>query len=227
MTKDFAFMFLPGDYLRDTQCLSEKTQVAYDRIMCEHMRNICVSQQQLKFFTKRLSDEEMAELKLVLTKVDGGFQISWVAESIMKRMAYSESRSRNRTKSYDIHMEDEDKNKDKDEKVNEKEIEIDNVIQEFNKIVGSNYQTKSKAIREYIRARLTEGYSKDDCIKVIQIKSRDWKGTDMEKYLRPSTLFRPTKFPEYLNQKEQTKSTPQSRHEEFIKRQNESHVNKP
>ena len=59
--KDPEFLFYPGDYLTDTQCLSEKTQVAYDRIMCEHMRNICISQKQLKFFTKRLSPDETEE----------------------------------------------------------------------------------------------------------------------------------------------------------------------
>ena len=80
MAKDPAFLFYPGDCLRDTQCLSEKTQVAYDRIMCEHMRNICISQEQLNFFTKRLSAEEISELKMMLTAVDGGWQISWVAE---------------------------------------------------------------------------------------------------------------------------------------------------
>ena len=115
--KDPAFLFYPGDYLRDTQCLSEKSQVAYDRIMCEHMRNICISQQQLNFFTKRLSDEEKAELLFLLTQTDGGYQITWVAESICKRREYSNSRRNNRTKSkktsdedvltYDQHMENE------------------------------------------------------------------------------------------------------------------------
>src|SRR6478736_10409190 len=118
MQKDFAFMFMPGDYLRDTQCLSEKAQVAYDRIMCEHMRNICISQQQLKFFTKKLNEEELDELLMVLTKVEGGFQIDWVVISISKRVAYTESRSKNRlgktkniSKSYEPHMEDEIDNK--------------------------------------------------------------------------------------------------------------------
>lgn len=96
MGKDPAFLFYPGDYLRDTQCLSEKTQVAYDRIICEHMRNICICEQQLKFFTKKLSEEEINELLMVLTKVTGGYQVQWVAESITKRMAYSESRRKNR-----------------------------------------------------------------------------------------------------------------------------------
>ena len=119
MPKDPAFLFYPGDYLRDTQCLSEKTQVAYDRIMCEHMRNICISEKQLNFFTKRLSDDEKEELLMTLTKVEGGFQIVWVAESIVKRRAYSESRRNNRTKKQDkisktyvSHMENENENID-------------------------------------------------------------------------------------------------------------------
>lgn len=96
MADDPAFLFYPGDYLRDTQCLSEIVQVAYDRIICEHMRNICISQQQLNFFTKRLNVEQKSELMQVLTKVSGGFQIKWVADSILKRREYSESRRKNR-----------------------------------------------------------------------------------------------------------------------------------
>ena len=118
MAKDPAFLFYPGDYLRDTQILSENTQVAYDRIMCEHMRSICISQKQLNFLTKRLSEDEKQELSMVLTKVEDGFQITWVAESILKRMAYSKSRRENRkgkkkkdvnntSITYDPHMENE------------------------------------------------------------------------------------------------------------------------
>ena len=120
MAKDPAFLFYPGDYLRDTQCLSEAVQVAYDRIMCEHMRNICISHAQLNFFTKKLSAEEIAELKMVLTEVDGGYQIEWVAASILKRKSYSASRSKNRqgkqkhmkdiSDSYVPHMENEIEN---------------------------------------------------------------------------------------------------------------------
>jgi len=95
--KDPAFLFYPGDYLRDTQCLSEAVQVAYDRIMCEHMRNICISHAQFVFFTKKLSEAESAELKSVLTETPDGFQIPWVAESFTKRKAYSESRRKNRS----------------------------------------------------------------------------------------------------------------------------------
>lgn len=98
MSKDPAFLFYPGDYLRDTQILSEAAQVAYDRIMCEHMRNICITQAQLNFITKRLDDDARAEIMHILTRVSGGYEISWVAESIRKRKAYSESRRKNRAK---------------------------------------------------------------------------------------------------------------------------------
>ena len=49
-------------------------------------------------------------------------------------------------------------------------------------------------------ARLNEGYSLDDFKQVIEKKVNEWKGTEMEKYLRPETLFG-TKFENYLNQK--------------------------
>ncbi len=105
MAKDPAFLFYPGDYLRDTQCLSEKAQVAYDRIMCEHMRNISedminitISQNKLDFFIKRLSVDERSELMHVLNKIGSSYQIEWVAISISKRKTYSNSRSDNRKK---------------------------------------------------------------------------------------------------------------------------------
>jgi hypothetical protein len=135
MAKDPAFLFYPGDYLRDTQCLSEKSQVAYDRIMCEHMRNICISETQLNFFMKRLNADEKEEVMQVLQKVDGGYQIYWVAESITKRKAYSESRRTNRKGSkqksttnisttYDSHMEIENAIENELVDIKENDVEI-------------------------------------------------------------------------------------------------------
>ena len=101
--------------------LSEVVQVAYDRIMCEHMRNICVTHAQFNFFTKNFSAEEIAQLKTVLIETPEGFHIEWVLQGLNKRRAYSESRRKNRTKkttketdpitntssTYDEHMENE------------------------------------------------------------------------------------------------------------------------
>lgn len=94
--KDPAFLFYPGDYFRDTQCLSDNVQAVYVRIMCEHMRNICISHTQLAFFTKNLSAEETSQLLSILIKTNEGYQIEWVVDSILKRKAYTESRRNNR-----------------------------------------------------------------------------------------------------------------------------------
>lgn len=120
----FCFTFYPGDYLRDTNCLSPATQVVYDRMMCEHMRNTCITHEQHGFFTRKLTDEERMELNQVLTKVDGGYLIAWIADSIAKKRAYSASRAENRAgkkkikgnnicESYDSHMEDENENRNR------------------------------------------------------------------------------------------------------------------
>ena len=132
MAKDPAFLFYPGDYLRDTQCLSESVQVAYDRIMCEHMRNICISQQQLNFFTKRLSEDEKSELEMVLTKVDGGFQIAWVAESICKRKAYSSSRSENR------------RGKTKEDMINISDTYVEHMVNENENVIENKKEDKKE-----------------------------------------------------------------------------------
>ena len=135
------FYFYPGDYLRDIQMLSVKCQVSYDNIMIAHMKNICITQQQLKFFTKQLNDDEVGELMCVLEKSPGGYVIPWVAESIAKTRAYSESRRKNRIKreiTHDNHMLTHVEHMEK-----EKEIEIE--IEEVKEKEEEKEEEKSKS----------------------------------------------------------------------------------
>ena len=46
---------------------------------------------------------------------------------------------------------------------------------------------------------MNDKYVFDDFKTVIDKKAKEWKGTSMEKFLRPDTLFG-TKFESYLNQ---------------------------
>ncbi|EGQ1770386.1 phage protein [Staphylococcus pseudintermedius] len=73
------------------------------------------------------------------------------------------------------------------------------VINYLNKQTGKQYKSTTKKNQTVIRARTDEGFSLDDFKRVIDNKVSEWKGTDMEKYLRPETLFG-TKFEGYLNQ---------------------------
>lgn len=73
------------------------------------------------------------------------------------------------------------------------------IIQYLNKATGKQYRVQVPKTQKLISARMSEGFDVDDFIVVIDRKCREWKGTDMEKYLRPETLFG-TKFEGYLNQ---------------------------
>ncbi|MCD9070458.1 conserved phage C-terminal domain-containing protein [Staphylococcus chromogenes] len=75
------------------------------------------------------------------------------------------------------------------------------VIDYLNERTGKQYKSTTKKNQTVIRARSDEGFNLEDFKKVIDNKVAEWKGTDMEKYLRPETLFG-TKFEGYLNQQQ-------------------------
>ena len=74
------------------------------------------------------------------------------------------------------------------------------IIDYLNFSIGSNYRHTSAKTKTLINARLNDGFTVDDFKTVIDKKYEEWKGTSMEQYLRPETLFG-TKFEGYLNQK--------------------------
>ena len=78
--------------------------------------------------------------------------------------------------------------------------EIKEIVQYLNDRCGTRYRYQTKGTREHINARLKEGYTVDDFKAVIDKKFEEWHGTDMEKFLRPETLFA-GKFESYRNQK--------------------------
>lgn len=65
--------------------------------------------------------------------------------------------------------------------------------------LSTNFKADAEANRRFIKARWNEGYRLEHFQKVIDIKHAEWINTDMQKYLRPATLFGP-KFENYLNQ---------------------------
>ena len=72
------------------------------------------------------------------------------------------------------------------------------LIAALNTCAGTNYRFTSTN-QKLINARLKD-YSYAEIHSVIRKKCNEWKGTEMARYLRPSTLFNASKFEEYLNQ---------------------------
>lgn len=73
-------------------------------------------------------------------------------------------------------------------------------INYLNSLTGSKFKPSGTSI-ELIKARLSEGYTFDDIKRVIDLKVKEWLGTPMDQYLRPSTLFNRTKFQNYAGQR--------------------------
>lgn len=76
---------------------------------------------------------------------------------------------------------------------------IEATINYLNKKTGKAYRPTTPNTIKHLTARINEGYNDWDFMDVIDTKCKEWMGTDMEKYLRPETLFG-SKFENYLNQ---------------------------
>jgi len=78
------------------------------------------------------------------------------------------------------------------------------IIDHLNNKAGTSYKHVNGNIK-LVNARLSEGYTKQDVVDVIDMKCDEWLGTKLEKYLRPETLFGATKFSGYVGQIDKTK----------------------
>lgn len=76
--------------------------------------------------------------------------------------------------------------------------ECEEVITYLNSKAGTHYRNVDSN-RKLITARMKEGYTVEDFKTVIDKKCDEWKGTDMQQFIRPVTLFQASKFENYLN----------------------------
>ena len=78
---------------------------------------------------------------------------------------------------------------------------VDQVINYYKlKTDSPKVSNKTESNRKPIRARLQEGYTVEDLNSVVDIKTKQWKGTSMDMYLRIETLFGATKFQGYIRE---------------------------
>ena len=90
-------------------------------------------------------------------------------------------------------------------KENTKEICIE-CISYLNEKAGRAYKNTDSNIK-FLSARLKDGFTVDDIKRVIDLKVKQWIGTEYEKYLRPETLFNATKFASYEQEKPKQQKT--------------------
>jgi len=98
--------------------------------------------------------------------------------------------------------------------------EVKKIIEYLNQRANKKFTTKNKENNSHIKARLSEGFIVNDFKKVVDVKTEQWANTDMDKFLRPTTLFSPSKFESYLNERpkrKEEKNEPQTQRIAFDK----------
>lgn len=100
------------------------------------------------------------------------------------------------------------KNKDNVEKRSSDQLkgQVHEIILYLNSQTQKHFKANSKDTARLVSGRIHEGFSVDDFKKVIDIKAKQWLGTDMDQYLRPATLFTPAHFEAYLNERPTVKT---------------------
>ena len=75
------------------------------------------------------------------------------------------------------------------------------IISDLNTISGKSFLPTCQATRRLIHARLQEGRTVDDFLKVHRNKQSWVNDPEMDKYYRPQTLYAAQNFESYLNEK--------------------------
>ena len=77
---------------------------------------------------------------------------------------------------------------------------VQDVIEYLNATAGTRFKHTTARTKKFIKSRKREGYKLEDFKTVIDKKVLEWQDTEMERHIRPDTLFG-NKFEYYLNQK--------------------------
>ena len=74
------------------------------------------------------------------------------------------------------------------------------IIRDLNLVTKKRFSHQTEKTRVSIKARFSDGFTLEDFKHVHRVKSEQWLNSDMEKYLRPATLYG-NKFENYLNER--------------------------
>lgn len=85
--------------------------------------------------------------------------------------------------------------------------EITQVIEHLNALADRRFHPNNTMYARQIAARFKDGYTLEELLDIVALKVKEWKGTEMEQYLQPDTLFNKTKCNKYRDQVAQAKRT--------------------
>lgn len=227
MAKDPAFLFYPGDYISGTMHLNFEEKGAYiDLLMLQFNQGHMTYHMIGRVLGQSLDKVWPSIQDKFITDSDGRYFNNRLDEEKLRRQKYTDSRRNNvsgnnqhtkKQKNKGGHMtghmeneninENENIDRSKTEKVDSQIFK--NIISELNSLTGSEFKHTAKKTIELISSRINDGYTEQDIIDVIILKSHNWKSDpDMGQYLRPSTLFRKSNFENYIQEVIKIKKNP-------------------
>ena len=202
MAKDPAFLFYPNDYIGGTMGMTFEEKGAYMEILMMQFNRGHMTEHMIRQTVGQLWDNLKDKFDI---DEQGMFYNVRLEEEKEKRQRFTQSR-RNNKKGNNQYT----KKPKKEVGHMTEHMENENVIVNINTIIsylnnksGKKFKSSTDKTKDCIKARLNDGFSVDDFKKVIDVKCDEWVGSDMEKYIRPETLFS-NKFEGYLNQESNT-----------------------
>lgn len=157
-------------------------------------------------------EDEISELlkRKIIKEVEGKVVISFLKdqydnclETTKKRKKAADARwSKSNASAMHVHKSamQNDADKIRRDKIIEDNIDYKSFVEFFNKTTGKNIRV-TDTLKKDLRARIKDGYTKEDIIRVVRVKSAQWKDDkEMNKYLRPQTLFSKSKFEAYVDE---------------------------
>jgi len=77
---------------------------------------------------------------------------------------------------------------------------VEQVVNDLNERAGKAFRPSGETAT-LIKARIKEGATLENFLHVHKVKCEQWRGTEWDKVLRPSTLYRKCNFDGYVNEK--------------------------
>lgn len=167
---------------------------------------ICINKELRKVKTHEFTEDYLSDYQNSDSYDESVFEvISEGLEGPYKPLAIpleenKKKKKNNNKNNKEIYKESSEKNSELNESDSKKSIYRE-IINYLNEKTGKNYLPSTGKTIRLINSRLSEKFTLDDFKKVIDRKTEQWKDTDMNKFLRPDTLFSP-KFEGYLNENE-------------------------
>ena len=138
--------------------------------------------------------KEFGYLEVEQVKEGGRF-----AHNIYKLIPYPNSSDTEISSPYPKISDTVEKDTNNNNIINNNNNKYKEIIDYLNEKTGKTFKAV-ESNNKLIRARYNEGYTLEDFLAVIDYKTSKWKGTEWEKYLRPSTLFSAKNFENYVNE---------------------------